>query len=862
MKNFFKKLAFVLALAMVVTAIAPAAKASAATEPTFKYSAKVLYLGGDKTGNYGDTYRFKFNNAKGYKATWKSSKKSVATVDAKTGEIQALAVGKTTITATLKKGKKVVECKASVTVKQNAEKIGFGSLKAVKNMAVGDTAKVNVYRQVGDTKVWKQADKTVCTDVVKWTTSDASVATVDKWGKVTAVAAGEATITATATQSEGSKAVVFKSFKVTVKAGLTDAKQAGKDTINVKFANDLSAVANKDNVKVYSLVGDTKVNVVVKEVKFDDADKTKAVVTVFTDFAKGTEYVVEYADTKCSFKGADLSKEAVASIKITTTEAVKGEAKEIEVKAFDANGVEIPKDTVKSYIDLSADTSSDYFLNGNTITFFNAGKTATVKAKFHTYKYGDDFKEITIDTEAVIASVEKASETTKKVDVFTVYTGNVDFAKPNTVISVSDNDGSYKVAVKVTNNENKEVKSTDAANASKFEFKSSDETTLLVHGNQLYPVKEGTAAIIVYFNKTQVGAFPVTIGAKRAVSDVKVELDKTNLNNQVTAADKIVVKLTITDQFKAEKTPDNTLKFEYVSGPTKMNTKPQPVTVEANKKYEFNGSDFTEEGTYQYKLTVDNQVRPISFTVKKAEATANVGYYQLTNAGKNVDTSLKIGTDKTDDQKFTMSLASYTSEGYKIKDYSISEIIFNNEEAPAAVTGTVYAKVSTPDSKTAADFVKLTTGSVKGIEVQPIDTTSTNFKKAVKGTYAVTVFEYVNDNGTVKAVARTSTSFTITDAQAVPTVKVNSNKTNQTTVLAALKLETKDVVEVTYAEKLLNSKISGATVIGVADANTAVENNTTVGITKIFVDVDVKYGDKVGTFTVEIAQPLTLTFAR
>jgi hypothetical protein len=69
MKNFFKKLAFVLAIAMVVTAIGPAGKASAATAPTLAKSAKVLYIGGDKTGNIGDTYRFTFNNAAGYTAT-------------------------------------------------------------------------------------------------------------------------------------------------------------------------------------------------------------------------------------------------------------------------------------------------------------------------------------------------------------------------------------------------------------------------------------------------------------------------------------------------------------------------------------------------------------------------------------------------------------------------------------------------------------------------------------------------------------------------------------------------------------------------------------------------------------------------
>ena len=47
MKNFFKKLAFVLALAMVVTAIAPAAQASAAAQPTLNATSKKIYIDGD-----------------------------------------------------------------------------------------------------------------------------------------------------------------------------------------------------------------------------------------------------------------------------------------------------------------------------------------------------------------------------------------------------------------------------------------------------------------------------------------------------------------------------------------------------------------------------------------------------------------------------------------------------------------------------------------------------------------------------------------------------------------------------------------------------------------------------------------------
>jgi hypothetical protein len=648
MKNFFKKLAFVLAIAMVVTAIGPAGKASAATAPTLKKSSKVLYIGGDKTGNIGDTYRFTFNNAAGYTATWKSSKKTVATVDAKSGNIQAVGVGSTDIKATLtNKAGKAVELVAKVTVKQNAEKVGFGSLAAVKEaLAVGDTVKVNVYRQVGTTKVWAQSDKSVSTDVIKWTTSDAKVATVDKWGKVTAIAAGKATITATATQTEGSTAVVSKSFDVEVQAGLKTVTQKSANTFEAIFAGDLSAVVNATNVKVYTMIGATKVAVVVKSVTFDSTDKTKAIITSYTDFVKDSEYVVEYATTSASFKGADLSRDAVSEIKITTTEVVKGDAKDVVVKAYNANGVELPASVLAGRLTLSADSSTDYYFDASNskITFYNAGKVATIKAVFHTYTYGTDFKEIVKETQGVIKSVDVAAVAIKTVDVYTAYkTTDPDFKAPNAALSLSDNSGNYKVAVKTTTTDGKELLSTTTATASKFTFTSSDETTLIVRGTTLLPVKEGGATIVVKYDNVPVGAFNVTIGPKRAASDLTATLSKTTLSKS-NGSDSVVLTVKVKDQYQVERTGEDLVTVTYLSGTTA--TAAAPVATKGDSSYVNNnvftwsGSDFTTEGSYQYKVKVGNVEKVVVFDVKDAGTSAS--YYVLSEAGKIVDTSLKL----------------------------------------------------------------------------------------------------------------------------------------------------------------------------------------------------------------------------
>lgn len=118
-----RKFKAVLALALAVALAAPTAAVTAPVT-TVEAAAKVKLNATKKTLNVGKTYTLKLKNATG-KVTWKSNKKTVATVTAK-GKVKAVASGTATITATNKK--KTYKCK--ITVKNPNKPSGMKDMQA------------------------------------------------------------------------------------------------------------------------------------------------------------------------------------------------------------------------------------------------------------------------------------------------------------------------------------------------------------------------------------------------------------------------------------------------------------------------------------------------------------------------------------------------------------------------------------------------------------------------------------------------------------------------------------------------------------------------------------------------------------
>ncbi|MDY6444918.1 MAG: Ig-like domain-containing protein [Bacteroidales bacterium] len=175
---------------------------------------------------------------------WSSSDASVASVDAN-GKVTALKEGKATITA--KAGEKSATCAVNVSRKV-IEVTSVTMNKAELTLTEGDSETLTATVKPDDA-----TDKTVT-----WTSSDANVASVDAYGKVTAVKEGHATITAKAGEITASCSV----------------------TVNKKVIPVTEVVLNKTQLKLTE--GDSES--LIATVKPDDA--TNKIVTWITSDQK------------------------------------------------------------------------------------------------------------------------------------------------------------------------------------------------------------------------------------------------------------------------------------------------------------------------------------------------------------------------------------------------------------------------------------------------------------------------------------------------------------------------------------------------------------------------------------------------
>ena len=804
MKNFFKKLSFVMALALVLTSLAPAGAAQAASAMVMNVSEKILYIT-ENAKNTPDNYDFYIKNKpEDWRSTldfeWESSDETVATVE-NGGITQAHSVGVTTISCTItdsETGEEVAFTTCELTVKGIADRIEIINAPEDGIVGIGENV-IDLNRAMYDEAGNRTTQRGVyVSDYTRWISSDETIATVDKNGVVTTYKEGEFTITAETYQSKanpGTNASV--SVTLTAQPSMVSATQKSITKAELVFDADMSDVITKDNLIVSSIVGTTPVKQIVKSVSFDESGRV-ATVEVYVNFAPNTEYTFAYNDMTAGFVGADLSIENVASIAISTQTAIVNEATEIKVVLYDANGIEIAYDN-SGRIDLSAPDSSDYWMYGDEITFFESGRSALVTAVFHTYDYDPN-----TGVEAVIETVGTIYSITAATGIDTVQAYHVGESAPS---SWNASDVSHRLSTSDVSGYNFYVRAVDVNGTTRdsepgaiddgFTFESSDSGILIVgQEGDIYPVRTGSVNVIVRYDGVVVAALPVTIIGDRVTTSLDVTLSRNTLSSYEFANDSITMTVTATDQLGASTIKNaNSVKLEAL-GNNHPYTQQYLEMFEgfrpSNDKFVFTSEMFSgvEATTYQYRVTVGNLSKVVSFRVdtpdslKDEDATARI--VLPTEADLAFDFS---DATKTYDFVVEPGVALYAPNGYKLKDVDSSKIVCLNTMDTELGLTTVQETAKNNSGEAVYHFsinTNLDRVTLTGAGIQLFAVSGSGIQKDVlkasAGTVRVvlysTVYNTKADSYTVSTLS--SSLFTIKDSQTNPTVTVKKNTFSST----------------------------------------------------------------------------------
>ncbi len=203
MKKMIKKLAVaLLAAVLTLTAADSRFTAEAAAKAPKKITLKVTTKKIDIKGKAAITVKSVKPSSASKAVKYKSSNKKVATVSSK-GIVTGKKAGKATITVTSRKNKKVKKT-VKITVK-NMKPTSLNLSPSSLSLTVGDKA---------ETKTAVKPAGVYCP--ITYSSSNPSVASVDKSGKVTAKAPGTAVVTAKAKEKSSKGKYLSKTCKVTV----------------------------------------------------------------------------------------------------------------------------------------------------------------------------------------------------------------------------------------------------------------------------------------------------------------------------------------------------------------------------------------------------------------------------------------------------------------------------------------------------------------------------------------------------------------------------------------------------------------------------------------------------------------------
>ncbi|MCQ2496628.1 MAG: hypothetical protein MJ131_08570 [Lachnospiraceae bacterium] len=797
MKKFFKALAVVLALTLVLGTIPASA---AAGDVSLKKTAKTLYIGGSQ-GAKADGTACKVGGAalfsklvKGFdKNTMtisvESDNNDVAEASTKSSKVTAASIGTANVTITVfEDGAEILSGVVAVNVKKNATAV------TVAEGDIFDGAKVGVNTEYTVVLPRKSAGVFVDTDSRMIEASDDSVVITRVEGAPTTFTVvftkeGEYTLTPYAYQSAKFPAVTVKGEPIKVSAALNavSVKQSSLTAVDVEFDCSVEGLVGPANFKANSEI--SGVEIPFSSIKSVSVKDSVATVEFYTAFVQGTEYTIKYNDKAVGkFTAIKVAKDSVVDIAAEDIKVYNNEITAIKgVKLLDANGIDLAGNATLggtlSYALVDADATKA-FIAGENIYIKNAGETYTVEA---TYKYGTT--ELKVKFQVVSEAKPDFEFTGIDADLSGVYkigTKNVaEDAKDvvKTVLSKTANASKVSAELQIVANftkvENGEAKTEKHSFAdAQFTAVSSDESIVMLTAKSGYtygliPNKEGVATILIYRtvgDKTEVcGAVPVEVVGERKATTFTASAKKNKIN--AAESETTEIEFSLKDQFN-EAMELSGVTYEQTAGKDIAT-----VTVVDNKlqaTWVYAGSDKTF-GDVTVEFKCGDLKYSVSVTVGN-ETDAKT--QELAISADKLDTAVTEATEAT---KVTVSLNGVTANGFAVPGKSIELAADNKTPLPEMnVTGSGTSYVYTVSNLDASkpnkdgnDIYAVKAGNKLGV-----------------GSYVVTAYEIVYT----------------TDANSVPVKQVNVIGSKAFTVVDTQKgLEFTKKVEKVASVAALNS---------------------------------------------------------
>lgn len=614
-KNFFKKLSFVMALAMIISVIAPAAGAFAATKSSLNATSKVLYLG---TKNNKFDFNIK-NHVKGSTYSWTIADKKVATVHSKYGMVTAVAPGSTKVTAkvTPKTGK-AYTLSAKVIVRDNIKEV------KITNVPEADL-KVGQENDFNRTFKTVSGSTTRTLSVTRWLV-DGEGATIDaKTGVFKATVPGEYKVKAVSFEtdaqfdawkadSEKNASKLLASDEVTVKVvpSVVATKQVDADTFTVEFDSDMSKTDILKEAILYKVVAGKDVNTGAEKIKKITLDSTGKIATVdmFTAFVAGTDYKFAYGKLTGTFKAATKNVSDIAGLVFDDFTVTIGRQKDMldAVYAVNKDGVKILSGSeIAGYLGFTYGGDKQ---KGNTAGqyayIYEAGYSAPVTAKFSNHIYDTETKQF---VNIVFEDVAVALGVTADV----IESGSLQFevvddtnAPSDTnwdgTLSLAAKDTGFKIRARYKTNTNTAYQYT--ADNTKFKYEPSDSSKLLIYGTEVYPVAAGSVTILVkdVVTNAVVTTFDILISPARTVGTAVPGTQSMTIGNHATLGEEGKDTIVVKDSMGAEYTPSVT--HSFVNKPVGANDLQVTLTPSKGK---VNVSVFAKGatvGAYNLKVTL------------------------------------------------------------------------------------------------------------------------------------------------------------------------------------------------------------------------------------------------------------------